>query len=106
MHGLNQHILYNHTNGFLYYDQDGSGSTYAPVHFATLTTHPVLTHVDFLVVPYTPEFSSRASIASRMTIASVAAGFAVLPIYKSRRSRIIEVTRLRPLSLLFPRNPA
>jgi Ca2+-binding RTX toxin-like protein len=50
MHGLNQHILYNHTNGFLYYDQDGSGSTYAPVHFATLTTHTVLTHVDFLVV--------------------------------------------------------
>jgi hypothetical protein len=36
-------------NGFLFYDQDGSGSTYAPIHFATLTTYPVLTHADFIV---------------------------------------------------------
>ncbi len=45
----NQHILYTPGNGFLYYDQDGDGTTYAPIHFATLTTHPALTHADFIV---------------------------------------------------------
>ena len=48
-----QHILYTPRNGFLYYDQDGSGTTYAPIHFATLfstpTTHPSITHSSFLL---------------------------------------------------------
>ena len=46
----NQHILYNPTNGFLFYDQDGSGSTYTPIHFATLSTHPALASTDFVVI--------------------------------------------------------
>jgi Ca2+-binding RTX toxin-like protein len=49
----NQHILYTPSNGFLFYDQDGSGTTFAPVHFATLfstpTTHPTIGHWAFLV---------------------------------------------------------
>ncbi len=48
-HTPSQYMLYNPTNGFLSYDQDGSGTTYAPIHFATLTSHPALTHADFLV---------------------------------------------------------
>jgi Ca2+-binding RTX toxin-like protein len=38
----NQHILYTPGNGFLFYDQDGSGTTDAPIHFATLSTHPTI----------------------------------------------------------------
>ena len=38
----NQHILYNPNNGFLYYDQDGSGTTFAPIHFATIGNHAAL----------------------------------------------------------------
>jgi Ca2+-binding RTX toxin-like protein len=49
----NQHILYTPGNGFLFYDQDGSGTTDAPIHFATLfstpTTHPTIGHGAFLV---------------------------------------------------------
>lgn len=44
-----QHILYNKSNGFLYYDEDGSGTADTPVHFATLANHPALSHADFLV---------------------------------------------------------
>ena len=42
-------VIYTPGNGFLYYDQDGSGSTFAPIHFATLMSHPALTHADFVV---------------------------------------------------------
>jgi len=49
----NQHILYTPGNGFLFYDRDGSGTTDAPIHFATLfstpTTHPAIGHGAFLV---------------------------------------------------------
>ena len=41
------HILYNHQTGYLYYDADGKGG-HAPVHFATLDHHPSLTYADFL----------------------------------------------------------
>lgn len=44
-----QHILYDRSDGFLYYDNDGSGTADAPIHFATLANHPALSHVDFLV---------------------------------------------------------
>ena len=43
------HILYNHKNGFLYYDADGAGGK-APVHFATLDNHAILTSADLLFV--------------------------------------------------------
>jgi Ca2+-binding RTX toxin-like protein len=46
----NQHILYNPTNGFLFYDQDGSGAFYSPIHFATLTGHPNIHNTDFVVI--------------------------------------------------------
>ena len=42
-------ILYNHKNGFLFYDADGKGGK-APVHFATLDNHAILTSSDFLLV--------------------------------------------------------
>jgi hypothetical protein len=45
-----QHILYDAATGFLFYDRDGSGSAFAPVHFATLSTHPSLTAGDFFVI--------------------------------------------------------
>ena len=43
-------ILYNSDTGNLYYDQDGSGSVYGAVKFATLTGHPTLTAADFVVI--------------------------------------------------------
>jgi Ca2+-binding RTX toxin-like protein len=45
-----QHILYSHANGFLFYDEDGSGTAHHPVHFATLANHPNLNAGAFLVV--------------------------------------------------------
>ena len=43
-------IMYDETNGFLFYDKDGTGSSSA-IHFATLDTHPAgLTADDFFVV--------------------------------------------------------
>ena len=42
-------IIYNATNGNLSYDPDGSGSASA-VLFAKLSTHPTLTHADFLII--------------------------------------------------------
>jgi hypothetical protein len=52
----NEHILYMPGNGFLYYDQDGSGTTFAPIHFATIGNHWALqaanihlSNVSFLV---------------------------------------------------------
>jgi Ca2+-binding RTX toxin-like protein len=44
-----QHIVYNPSNGFLYYDPDGSGAT-PQVHFATISAHLALTNADFLVL--------------------------------------------------------
>ena len=45
----NDYILYNTTNGNLYYDADGNG-TGAAVQFATLIGEPTLTGSDFVVV--------------------------------------------------------
>lgn len=45
-----QRIIYNHSNGHLYYDADGSGHHYGPVEFAVLAGHPALTASDFLVI--------------------------------------------------------
>ncbi len=42
-------IIYNSTNGSLFYDADGTGST-AAVQFATLTTGLALTNADFWVI--------------------------------------------------------
>ncbi|HTV71205.1 MAG TPA: hypothetical protein VMF90_21970 [Rhizobiaceae bacterium] len=42
-------IIYNKTNGQLFYDSDGSGSA-AAVHFATLQNKPVVTAADFAVI--------------------------------------------------------
>ena len=42
-------ILYDSTNGTLYFDTDAAGAQ-APVRFATLTGHGVLTADDFLIV--------------------------------------------------------
>ena len=44
-----QHLIYNRSTGALYYDADGSGDA-AQIAFATLSSKPVLTYVDFLVV--------------------------------------------------------
>lgn len=44
-----QHIIYDTTDGHLYYDADGSGSQ-ASVHFATLTPGLALDHQDFFVI--------------------------------------------------------
>lgn len=43
-------ILYNSHTGSLYYDQDGSGGTYAAIRFASLTGSPILTAADFVVI--------------------------------------------------------
>ncbi len=42
-----QYIVYNHANGFLYYDP--AGNLGPQIHFATLTSHPLLTHTDILI---------------------------------------------------------
>lgn len=48
-----QHIIYDTATGWLYYDQDGSGSTYSAIHFATVNQsgggHPLLAAGDFIV---------------------------------------------------------
>ena len=43
-------VIYHPGNGFLFYDQDGSGHAHAPIHFATLAAHLTLTNTDFIVV--------------------------------------------------------
>ncbi len=45
----NDYLIYNTTNGALYYDADGSGTASAAIKFATLTTHPTLTAADFVI---------------------------------------------------------
>jgi serralysin len=42
-------ILYNSTNGALWYDADGTGAT-SPIYFAQLSAGLALTAADFLVV--------------------------------------------------------
>lgn len=48
----NDYIIYNPANGALSYDQDGSGTAFAAVRFATLANHPTLVASDlqFLVL--------------------------------------------------------
>lgn len=48
-HDANDRIVYNKSNGWLYFDDDGKGG-HAAVHFATLTGHPTLDHLDFAIV--------------------------------------------------------
>jgi Ca2+-binding RTX toxin-like protein len=43
-------ILYDTTDGKLYWDRDGTGTAYARVHFATLDGHPFVSASDFLIV--------------------------------------------------------
>jgi Ca2+-binding RTX toxin-like protein len=43
-----QRIIYNPASGFLYYDPDGSGHL-PQIHFATLSHHPALSLIDFVV---------------------------------------------------------
>ena len=45
--GLAPQIVYTPGNGYLYYDHNGTASPH--IHFATLTSHPALTHFDFIV---------------------------------------------------------
>jgi Ca2+-binding RTX toxin-like protein len=43
-------VIYETDTGKLYYDQDGSGSAFSGVHFATLSPNLSLTNGDFLVI--------------------------------------------------------
>ncbi|MBD0415228.1 calcium-binding protein [Oryzicola mucosus] len=43
-------ILYNSDTGELFFDRDGSGSTYDAVLFATLSNHETISYNDFLVI--------------------------------------------------------
>ena len=45
----NDFILYDEVTGFLYYDRDGSGSTYAAVRFAQVEPGSTLSASDFLI---------------------------------------------------------
>jgi len=42
-------IIYDKASGWLYFDQDGSSSVYAPIHFATVTAGVNLTAADFII---------------------------------------------------------
>jgi Ca2+-binding RTX toxin-like protein len=44
-------IIYNPANGLLSFDQDGSGHTYAPVHFAAIGHHLNPHNMDFILSP-------------------------------------------------------
>ena len=46
----NQRIVYDTKGGSLFYDRDGSGTTYTAIKFATLTGAPTIDHTDFMVV--------------------------------------------------------
>jgi serralysin len=49
-HDRSDRILYDTTDGKLYWDRDGNRSTYEAQHFATLRNHPALEAEDFLIV--------------------------------------------------------
>jgi Ca2+-binding RTX toxin-like protein len=42
-------IIYDKATGFIYFDEDGSGGAFAPIHFATVTPGLTLTSADFIV---------------------------------------------------------
>ena len=48
-HDATDRIVYNTTTGDLYYDRDGIGGA-AAIKFATLTTHPAITNLDFVII--------------------------------------------------------
>jgi serralysin len=48
-HDSSDRIVYDTSSGKLYCDVDGRGGT-AAVHFATLTSKPVLDYADFVIV--------------------------------------------------------
>lgn len=48
-HDASDRIIYNSTNGNLYYDDDGTGA-HAKILIATLTGHPTLTNADIQVI--------------------------------------------------------
>ncbi len=43
-------LIYNTTNGALFFDSDGNGTSAAPIQFATLSGNPALTAADFMVI--------------------------------------------------------
>jgi Ca2+-binding RTX toxin-like protein len=45
----NDYIVYNSTNGALYYDNDGNGA-HAAIQFASLSGHPAIAYNDFTVI--------------------------------------------------------
>ena len=47
-HDSDDRIIYNSSNGYLYYDDDGAGG-HAATHFATLPTGLALTYADFVI---------------------------------------------------------
>lgn len=49
-HDRDDRIIYNTKNGKLYFDQDGSKGGHDAIHFATLSTKPLLDAGDFLIV--------------------------------------------------------
>jgi serralysin len=49
-HDRNDRILYDTTDGKLYWDRDGNGSLYDAQHFATLRGRPAIGAEDFLIV--------------------------------------------------------
>ena len=46
----NQRIVYDTSSGSLFYDRDGSGTTYTAIKFATLMGAPTIDHTDFMVI--------------------------------------------------------
>ena len=48
-HDANDRVVYNTSTGQLYYDADGNGAGAAEI-FATLTTKPVITASDIVVI--------------------------------------------------------
>ncbi len=47
---VNDYLIFNSTTKALYYDADGSGLTYAPIQFATLTNVTSVSASDFVVI--------------------------------------------------------
>jgi hypothetical protein len=48
-HDADDRIIYNTSNGWLSYDDDGNGA-HAAVHFATISGAPALSHSDFIIL--------------------------------------------------------